>query len=132
MPSSGGFKPIEGKNNGTSQSVASAYSIVKSGDTFVLYFDMNVLKQAKVGGYSTILNLRYSKINQIGELMTAIKVPFRLTGKVILDAVSENSQLIPSTPNQLKILIQNKGSANCSRCSCCSYRYNQWNKRHFW
>ena len=53
MPSSGGFKPIEGKNNGTSQSVASAYSIVKSGDTFVLYFDMNVLKQAKVGGYST-------------------------------------------------------------------------------
>jgi hypothetical protein len=114
MPSSGGFKPIEGKNNGTSQSVASAYSIVKSGDTFVLYFDMDVLKQAKVGGYSTVLNLRYSKINQIGELMTAIKVPFRLTGKVILDAVSENSQLIPSTPNQLKILIQNKGSANAA------------------
>jgi hypothetical protein len=114
MPSSGGFTPIEGKNNGTSQSVASAYSIVKSGDTFVLYFDMNVLKQAKVGGYSTILNLRFSKINQIGELMTTIKVPFRLTGKVILDAVSENSQLTPSTPNQLKILIQNKGSANAA------------------
>ena len=46
--------------------------------------------------------------------MTVIKVPFRLTGKVILDAVSENSQLIPSTPNQLKILIQNKGSANAA------------------
>src|SRR6476620_3280580 len=109
-----GFEPIAGKNNGTSQSVASAYSIVKSGDTFVLYFDMNVLKQANVGGYSTILNLRFSKINQIGELMTTIKVPFRLTGKVILDAVSENSQLTPSTPNQLKILIQNKGSANAA------------------
>jgi hypothetical protein len=114
MPSAGGFIPIEGKNNGTSQSVASAYSIVKAGDTFVLYFDMNVLKQAKVGGYSTILNLKYSKINQIGELMTTIKVPFRLTGKVILDAVSETSQLTPSTANQLKILIQNKGSANAA------------------
>ncbi|MDQ6723667.1 MAG: hypothetical protein M3Z01_05315 [Thermoproteota archaeon] len=114
LPSSGGFTPIAGKNNGTSQSMASAYSIVKAGDTFVLYFDMNVLKQAKVDGYSTSLNLKYAKINQIGNLMTKITVPFRLTGKVILDAVSEISQLIPSTPNPLKILIQNKGSASAS------------------
>ncbi len=102
MPTSGGFTSIAGKNNGTSQSVASAYSIVKAGDTFALYFDMNVLKQAKVGGYSTTLTLKYTKINQIGQLATTITVPFRLTGKVILDAVSENSQLIPSTPNQSK------------------------------
>lgn len=108
------FLPIPGKNNGTSQSVASANSIVKAGDTFVLYFDMDVLKQAKVGGYSTSLVVKYTKINQIGELQSSIDVPFRLTGKVILDAVSETSQLIPSTPNQLKILIQNKGSATAS------------------
>jgi hypothetical protein len=114
MPSSGGFTSIAGKNNGTSQSVASAYSIVKAGDTFALYFDMNILKQAKVGGYSTTLTLKYTKINQIGQLATTITVPFRLTGKVILDAVSENSQLIPSTPNQLKILIKNKGTATAS------------------
>ncbi len=109
-----GFKPIPGKNNGTSQSVASAYSIVKAGGTFVLYFDMNVLKQAKVGGYSTSLSLKYTKINQIGQLITTNILPFRLTGKVILDAVSENSELIPSTQNQLKILIQNIGSANAA------------------
>ena len=109
-----GFKPIPGKNNGTSQSVASAYSIVKAGGTFVLYFDMNVLKQAKVGGYSTSLSLKYTKINQIGQLITTNTLPFRLTGKVILDAVSENSELIPSTQNQLKILIQNIGSANAA------------------
>jgi hypothetical protein len=114
MPASGGFTSIAGKNNGTSQSVASAYSIVKAGDTFALYFDMNVLKQAKVGGYSTTLTLKYTKINQIGQLATTITVPFRLTGKVILDAVSENSQLIPSTPNHLKILIKNKGTATAS------------------
>ncbi|MRN40614.1 MAG: hypothetical protein FIO02_06175 [Nitrosopumilales archaeon] len=109
-----GFKPIPGKNNGTSQSVASAYSIVKAGGTFVLYFDMNVLKQAKVGGYSTSLSLKYTKINQIGQLITTNTLPFRLTGKVILDAVSENSELTPSTQNQLKILIQNIGSANAA------------------
>jgi hypothetical protein len=109
-----GFKPIPGKNNGTSQSVASAYSIVKAGGTFVLYFDMNVLKQAKVGAYSTSLSLKYTKINQIGQLMTTNTLPFRLTGKVILDAVSENSELTPSTQNQLKILIRNIGSANAA------------------
>ncbi|MGB6674667.1 MAG: hypothetical protein WBE34_19745, partial [Candidatus Nitrosopolaris sp.] len=109
-----GFKPIPGKNNGTSQSVASAYSIVKAGGTFVLYFDMNVLKQAKVGGYSTSLSLKYTKINQIGQLITTNNIPLRLTGRVILDAVSENSELIPSTQNQLKILIQNIGSANAA------------------
>jgi hypothetical protein len=109
-----GFKPILGRNNGTSQSVASAYSIVKAGDTFVLYFDMNVLKQAKVGGYSTSLSLKYTKINQIGQLITTNTIPFRLTGRVILDAVSENSELIPSTHNQLRILIQNIGSANAA------------------
>ena len=109
-----GFKPIPGKNNGTSQSVASAYSVVKAGGTFVLYFDMNVLKQAKVGGYSTSLSLKYTKINQIGQLITTNTLPFRLTGKVILDAVSENSELVPSTQNQLKILIQNIGSANAA------------------
>ena len=114
MPSSGGFTSIEGKNNGTTQSVASAYSIVKAGNTFALYFDMNVLKQAKVGGYSTSLILKYTKINQIGQLSTTITVPFRLTGKVILDAVSENSQSIPSASNQLKILIKNKGTATAS------------------
>ncbi|HZC21309.1 MAG TPA: hypothetical protein VE223_06665, partial [Nitrososphaeraceae archaeon] len=41
-----GFKPLPGKNNGTSQSIAGFYSVVKAGNTFILYFDMNVLKQA--------------------------------------------------------------------------------------
>ena len=109
-----GFKPIAGKNNGTSQSVASFYSVVKAGNTFVLNFDMDVLKQAKVGGYSTLLNLRYSKILQMGQLETTITVPFRLTGRVILDAVSENKELIPGAPNQLGVSIQNKGSADAT------------------
>lgn len=109
-----GFKPIAGKNNGTSQSVGSFYSIVKAGNTFVLYFDMDVLKQAKVSGYSTLLHLKYSKILQMGQLMTTITVPFRLTGKVILDTTSENKQLVPGSPNQLRVNIQNRGSADAT------------------
>jgi hypothetical protein len=109
-----GFKPIAGKNNGTSQSVASFYSVVEAGNTFVLYFDMDVLNQAKVGGHSTLLNIKYSKIVQMGQLMTTITVPFRLTGRVTLDTVSENKELIPGSPNQLKVNIQNKGTANAT------------------
>jgi hypothetical protein len=113
LPPSSGFTPLAGENNGT-QSVASAYSVVKAGNTFVLYFDMNVLKQAKVGGYSTSLTLQYTKVNQIGQLLTTFNVPFRLTGKVILDAVSNNSKLIPSTLNHFKILIKNKGTIDAT------------------
>jgi hypothetical protein len=109
-----GFKPIAGKNNGTSQSVASLYSVVKAGSTFVLYFDIDVLNQAKLGGHSTSLNLKYSKILQMGQLMTTIAVPFRLPGRVVLDTVSENKELIPGSPNLLKVNIQNKGSANAT------------------
>ncbi|MBV9177130.1 MAG: hypothetical protein JO297_08835 [Nitrososphaeraceae archaeon] len=109
-----GFKPLPGKNNGTSQSVAGFYSVVKAGNTFILYFDMNVLKQAKVGGYSTPLTLQFSKINQMGQLTTTITIPFRLTGRVILNTVSENKELIPGSPNVLKVNIQNKGTADAT------------------
>jgi hypothetical protein len=109
-----GFKPIAGKNNGTSQSVASFYSVVTTGNTFVLYFDMDVLNQTKVGGYSTSLHLKYNKINQLGQLITTITVPFRLTGRVILDTVPETKELVPGSPNQLKVNIENRGNANAT------------------
>jgi hypothetical protein len=108
------FKPIAGKNNGTSQSVAGYYSVVKAGSTFILYFDMSVLKQAKVGGYFTSLNLIYTKILEVGELMTKISVPFRLTGKVVLNTVSNTTELIPGTPNDIKMVLQNVGTANAT------------------
>jgi hypothetical protein len=108
------FRPIAGKNNGTSQSVAGYYSVVKAGSTFVLYFDMSVLKQAKVGGYSTSLNIKYTKILEVGELMTRITVPFRLTGKVVLNTVAKNTELIPGMPNDIRIDLRNIGTANAT------------------
>ena len=75
---------------------------------------MNVLKQAKVGGYSALLTLQYSKILQMGQLITTITVPFRLTGRVILNTLLENKELIPGSPNILKVNIQNKGTADAT------------------
>ena len=39
-------------------------------------------------------------------------VPFELPGKVILDASSETNDLVPGEPNELKMIIRNRGSAD--------------------
>src|ERR1041385_4262745 len=50
----------------------------------------------------------------MGQLITAITVPFRLTGRVILNTVSDIKELIPGSPNILKVNIQNKGTADAT------------------
>ena len=105
-----GFKPNEGQRNSTA--VASFDSIVKPGESFTLYFDVYILKEAKVGAYSALLKVKYSKILEVGEIIAALNIPFRLPGKVILDTVSQNRELIPGIPNELNISIHNEGSAN--------------------
>ena len=109
-----GFKPIPGKDNGTSQSVASLYSTAKAGQTFILYFDIYVSSGAKVGAYSGLLSVKYSKILQVGEVITTMKAPFRLPGKVVLDAFSTSKKLVPDALNEVDISLQNKGSANAT------------------
>ena len=39
-------------------------------------------------------------------------MPFELPGKVILDASSETNDLVPGEPNELKMIIRNRGSAD--------------------
>ncbi|HZD34759.1 MAG TPA: hypothetical protein VE130_06100 [Nitrososphaeraceae archaeon] len=111
-----GFRSIEGENNVTSPNVAVASfdSIIKAGDTFTMYFTMDVLPQAKVGAYIGELTLRYSKILEIGLISTSMFIPFRLTGKVILDTILLNQNLTAGYPNPLKVLIANNGSANAT------------------
>ena len=107
-----GFKPNEGQRNSTA--VASFDSIVKPGESFTLYFDVYILKQAKAGAYSALLKVKYSKILEVGEIIATLNIPFRLPGKVILDTVSQNRELIPGIPNELNISIHNEGSANAT------------------
>ena len=86
---------------GSQFAAASLKSIVKAGDVFTLYFDINTLDTAKIGQYSTSLKLIYSKILEIGNIETIIPVQFRLPGKVTLDAsIHSTETLIPGTDKQ--------------------------------
>jgi len=115
LPSSG-FRAIEGENyvNSSNITVASYDAIVKPGEAFTLHFTINVLDDVKVGAYSGNLKLVYSKVLETGQISSSIAVPFRITGKVILDAVSDTQNLIAGSPNDLRILIKNEGSADAN------------------
>ena len=61
------------------------------------------------------LDLIYSKVLETGQITVKnISIPFRVTGKVVLDVLSENPHLIPGSSNTVKITIKNKGTANAS------------------
>ncbi|MGI8832938.1 MAG: COG1361 S-layer family protein [Nitrososphaeraceae archaeon] len=115
LPSSG-FGSIEGENlvNSSNISVASHDSTVKPGEIFTLHFTIDVLNDARVGAYSGLLKLVYSKVLEVGQISSSIAVPFRITGKVVLDAVSNTQNLDAGSPNDLRILIRNEGSADAS------------------
>ena len=113
----GVIPPDVGKNiSDLSEYTVDSYdSIIKSGETFTLYFEMIVLKNAKVGPYIASLDLVYSKVLETGQITVKnIAIPFRVTGKVVLDVVSEKYHLIPGSSNMVNITIKNKGTANAS------------------
>jgi hypothetical protein len=100
---------------GSQFAAASLKSIVKAGDVFTLYFDINTLDISKIGHYSTSLKLIYSKILEIGNIETDIPVQFRLPGKVTLDAsILSTETLIPGTINKVPISIRNIGSTSAN------------------
>jgi len=94
--------------------LASYYGTVGSGGTFTLYFNINVLKNAKVGTFGATLVANYYIINQVGQCASALlDVPFVLPGKVILDATS-TPEVAPQRNDPLTITIENKGSADAT------------------
>src|ERR671914_1638322 len=115
LPTSG-FRAIEGESlaNSTSISVASHDSIVKPGETFTLHFTIEILDNARVGAYTGSLKLVYSKVLEVGQISSSTPIPFRVTGKVILDAVSNTQNLVAGSPNRLTILINNECSADAN------------------
>ncbi|HEX7141446.1 MAG TPA: hypothetical protein VF222_03095 [Nitrososphaeraceae archaeon] len=111
-----GFKAIRGENDVKSEniSVASYNSIAKPGESFPLYFTFGVLNDTKVGPYYGAMKITYSKVLETGQIVSNIAVPFRIPGKVILDVILQKQTLITNTPNNLPILLYNKGSANAN------------------
>lgn len=96
----------------SSNAIATFDSVVDAGQTFTLYFDLNVSDKTHVGTYTTGLGVQYSNVLETGAPRQAtMNVPFRLTGKVILDPVAVTRNLVPGVSNNVDIAIRNRGSA---------------------
>jgi hypothetical protein len=108
-----GFKKV----NQNFPVIASINDVVKAGQTYTLYFKVNVLKTADVGPHTAVLRTYYFKTPdpEIGAYrVQTTGVPFVLPGKVILDVSSSSTDLVPGEANHAKIQIRNKGTADAN------------------
>ena len=131
---------VSPKNVDNDTALATFNGLVNAGQTFTLYFPVTISKDTLVGKeYAASLKIRYFNVAEQDEEDTrdrTIKIPFKLSGKVILDAipfsVSASSQsinntfqdgklpfasvvsLTPGEPNFVETLIKNEGSASAT------------------
>ncbi|MGB7954102.1 MAG: hypothetical protein WCF23_08985, partial [Candidatus Nitrosopolaris sp.] len=136
-----GFEPLITPKSSSipgsdSQTAVSSYDgVVEPGRAFTLYFGIKVLGNAQVDKqYNPQLKLGYVKVTELRQKhfrSEIITVPFTISGKVILDAVSSSPSLsslsnissltnsssvqtinvVPGVPNAVKLKIRNDGSA---------------------
>ena len=136
-----GFEPLITPKSSSipgsdSQTAVSSYDgVVEPGRAFTLYFGVKVLGNAQVDKqYNPQLKLGYVKVTELRQKhfrSEIITVPFTISGKVILDAVSSSPSLsslsnissltnsssvqtinvVPGVPNAVKLTIRNDGSA---------------------
>lgn len=103
--------------NPTNPAIASISDVVKAGQSYTLFFKVNVLRTASVGPYTAFLRIYYFK-NPDPEIGTyriqTIAIPFTLAGKVVLDTTPMTSDLIPGQVNHVKIQLKNKGTADAN------------------
>jgi uncharacterized membrane protein len=95
--------------------IASLSNTVRAGQTYTLYFRVNVLETAQIGFHEALLKINYFKVPEPEPgtyRVQTITVPFELPGKVILDASSETNDLVPGEANEVKLKIRNTGSAD--------------------
>ena len=89
-------------------------ALVQAGQTYTLYFKVNVGKTATLGNHLSSLRVYYFKVPELepGQYRSqAFAVPFILPGKVILDAIPTTTSLNPGVSNIAIIDITNKGTA---------------------
>src|SRR5574340_417052 len=96
--------------------VGNYYGQVPAGASFTMYFNINVLPTAKVGTFTTTVVANYVQVGVVGQQCTSalLNVPFVLPGKVVFDASSATSDLVPQMKNPISITIENKGSADAT------------------
>ena len=131
---------VSPKNIDNDTALATYNGQVNAGQPFTLYFPVTISKDTLVGKeYTASLKIRYFNVAEQDEEDTrdrTIKIPLKLSGKVILDAipfsVSASSQsvnntfqdgkssfasvvsLVPGEPNLVETLIKNEGSASAT------------------
>ncbi len=84
------------------------------GGMFVFEFPVDVKENARVGMYNATLHVEYFKARDIGLNFRDFQVEFLLSGKSIMDAVSDIPVLQPSTVTKPIIKITNDGTAPAS------------------
>lgn len=100
-------------------STASHNSIVRTGDLFTLFFDINILNNTHIGQYNSSLKIVYSKVLEKGKITSSIPIDFVIPGKVILDAsLAKNTKkeihLTTGQYHEIDLVIRNKGSSYAS------------------
>src|SRR5215212_2933253 len=129
-----GFRALVTPEHVDSDTALASYNgIVKAGQTFTLYFRVEITADSQVGReYTGELKIRYFKVDEQEDedtRSTTLDIPFRLSGKVVLSTTavmtssnsastqgieSSLSQMVSVNPgivNPLKIEISNNGSA---------------------
>src|SRR5215217_7880851 len=128
-----GFRALVTPEDVDSDTALASYNgIVKAGQTFTLYFRVEIAADSQVGReYTGELKIRYFKVDEQEDedtRSTTLDIPFRLSGKVVLSTAavktsfnnstqgtgSSLSQMVsvnPGIANPLKIEITNNGSA---------------------
>ena len=97
--------------------IASISDVVKAGETYTLFFKVNILKTASVGLHTATLRTYYFKTPdpEAGAYrVQTTSVPFVLAGKVVLDTSSSSTDLTPGEVNHVNIQIRNKGTADAN------------------
>jgi hypothetical protein len=95
-------------------SVAAYNNLVQQGQTYTLYFKVNVDKTATLGNHLASLKVYYFNVPNLepGQYRSqTFAVPFVLPGKVILDTIPTTTTLNPGASNTAKIEIKNEGTA---------------------
>ena len=94
--------------------VATHNSIVSAGSTFTLFFQVDITDTAAVRTYTAPLNVEFSRTLEVGQPRTVdMSAPFKVTGKVILDASSDGG-VAPGMARTVDISITNGGSASAT------------------
>jgi hypothetical protein len=107
-----------GESKGT-PAVATYDQIAEVGNTFTLYFDIDVPDNAKVDKYTARLSLNYSKYYETGTPRNVeMNVPFMITGEPVLtmnDNTSEsdeneNSRIVAGRVEDYSFTLANEGT----------------------